>query len=94
MVIHVNVDGKPSNNATLRYYLSNTDGKIVASGIAKEPMTISSSNHNGNMVGKYIIQLSKDDTRRLSRGPNMLELFVVSFDAYKPYVVTKSIIAV
>ena len=94
MVIQVNVDGKPSNNATLRYYLSNADGKIVASGIAKELMSYSSNNNNGNMVGKYIIQLSDGDTRKLSRGPNILELFVVSFDAYKPYILTKSIIAI
>ena len=92
MVIHVDVDGKPSNNATLRYYLSNMDGKTVASGIATKS-TSSSSNDNNN-VGKYIIQLSNNDTRKLSRGSNQLELIVVSFDAYKPYIITKSIIAV
>jgi peptide/nickel transport system substrate-binding protein len=90
IIINVDVDGKPSDNATLRYYLSNTDGKIVTSGVA----TKSTSSSNNNNVGKYIIQLSNNDTRKLSRGPNQLELFVVSFDAYKPYIITKSIIAV
>jgi peptide/nickel transport system substrate-binding protein len=108
MVIQINVDGKPSNNAMLRYYLSNTDGKIVVSGVAK-PISASngvtsviSANINNNksvsnnmmMVGKYIIQLSSNDTKKLSRGPNTLELFAVSFDAYKPYIVTKTIIAI
>jgi peptide/nickel transport system substrate-binding protein len=74
MVIHVNVDGKPSNNATVYYYLSNTDGKVVAS-------------------GKFTIALSSSDTKKLSPGPNTLKLFAVSFEAYKPDIITKTIIA-
>jgi hypothetical protein len=70
-MVNVDVDGKPSDDATLRYYLSNMDGKIVASGVETKQM--SSSNSSGgntnsssnNNVGKYIIQLS--DTRKLSR---------------------------
>jgi peptide/nickel transport system substrate-binding protein len=101
IIINVDVDGKPSDDATLRYYLSNTDGKIIASGLATTQMGSSKSSTDGNTnsnsinnVGKYIIQLGDSDTRKLSRGPNQLELFVVSYDAYKPYIITKSIIAI
>jgi len=93
MVIHVNVDGKPSNNATVYYYLSNMDGKVVASGIAKPPLSSSNSSDRGT-IGKFAIGLSSSDTQKLSPGPNSLKLFAVSFDAYKPDIITKRIIAV
>jgi peptide/nickel transport system substrate-binding protein len=95
MVIHVNVDGKPSNNATVHYYLSNTDGKVIASGIAKPfPPLSSRSSSTTSTIGKFSIALSGSDTQKLSPGPNTLKLFAVSFDAYKPDIVTKTIIAV
>ena len=35
MVIKVNVDGTPSNNATVNYYLSNGLGNVIVSGVGK-----------------------------------------------------------
>ncbi|MBV9178970.1 MAG: hypothetical protein JO297_18225 [Nitrososphaeraceae archaeon] len=95
MVIHVNVDGKPSNNATVHYYLSNTNGKVVASGVAKpsSPPLSRGSSTGSTITGKFTIALSSSDTKKLSPGPNTLELFAVSFDAYKPDIITKTIIA-
>jgi peptide/nickel transport system substrate-binding protein len=90
MAIQVNVDGKPSNNATVHYYLSTGDGKVVASGIAKS----SSNRSSNNTVGKFTIGLGIDDTQKLRAGPNILKLFATSFDAYKPYIITKTVIAV
>jgi peptide/nickel transport system substrate-binding protein len=97
IVIHVNVDGKPSNNATVHYYLSNADGKVIASGIANPfpPLSSrSSSSSNTGTIGKFSVALGDSDTQKLSPGPNTLKLFAVSFDAYKPDIVTKTIIAV
>jgi hypothetical protein len=84
MIIKVNVDGKPSNNATINYYLSNSDGNVVISGSAK-PAT--------NAVGSFSISLDDKDTSKLSPGPDTLKIFASSFQAYKPDIITKLIIA-
>ena len=84
MIIKVNVDGKPSNNATINYYLSNSDGNVVISGLAK-PVT--------NAVGSFSINLDDKDTAKLSPGPDTLKIFASSFEAYKPDIITKLIIA-
>ena len=83
--VQVNVDGNPSNNATVNYYLSNSNGNVMISGMAKQPV--------GN-IGKFTINLSSNDTQKLSPGPNRLEIFAASPDAYKPDIITKTIIAV
>ncbi len=83
--VQVNVDGNPSNNATVNYYLSNSNGNVMIRGIAKQPV--------GN-IGKFTINLSCNDTQKLSPGPNRLEIFAASPDAYKPDIITKTIIAV
>jgi peptide/nickel transport system substrate-binding protein len=85
MIIKVNVDGKPSNNATINYYLSNSDGNVVISGLAK-PVT--------NAVGSFSINLDDKDTAKLSPGPDTLKIFASSFEAYKPDIITKLIIGV
>jgi len=84
MMIKVNVDGKPSNNSTINYYLSNSDGNVVIAGLAK-PVT--------NAVGSFSINLDGKDTAKLSPGPNTLKIFANSFEAYKPDIITKLIIA-
>ena len=83
-IIKVNVDGKPSNNATINYYLSNSDGNVVISGLAK-PVT--------NAMGSFSINLEGKDTAKLSPGPGTLKIFASSFEAYKPDIITKLIIA-
>jgi peptide/nickel transport system substrate-binding protein len=85
MIIKVNVDGKPSNNATINYYLSNSDGNVVICGLAK-PVT--------NAVGSFSINLDDKDTAKLSPGPDTLKIFASSFEAYKPDIITKLIIGV
>jgi len=85
MVIKVNVDGTPSNNATLNYYLSNGLGNVIVSGVGKP---ISST------IGSYSINLNSSDTNKLSTGPNTLKIFASSFDAYKPDILTRLVIAV
>jgi peptide/nickel transport system substrate-binding protein len=84
--LQVMVDGKPSNNATINYYFLNSSGNVVVSGVAK-PM-------DGTAVGRFPINLSDKDTQKLSAGPNTLKVFAASLDAYKPDIVTKTIVAI
>jgi peptide/nickel transport system substrate-binding protein len=85
MIIKVNVDGKPSNNVTLNYYLSNSDGNVILSGVGK-PID--------NTIGSFSINLGSNDTKKLSVGPDTLKIFASSFDAYKPDILTRLVIAV
>jgi peptide/nickel transport system substrate-binding protein len=85
MMLRVNVDGKPSNNATVNYYLSNSEGNVVVSGSGK-PMN--------NRIGSYSINLNSSETNKLSNGPATLKIFASSFDAYKPAIITRLVIAV
>ena len=84
--LQVIVDGKPSNNATVNYYFLNSSGNVVVSGVAK-PM-------DGTGLGRFPINLSDKDTQKLSPGPNTLKVFAASLDAYKPDIVTKTIVAI
>jgi peptide/nickel transport system substrate-binding protein len=83
--LQVSVDGKPSDNATINYYLSNSSGNVIISKIAKQIR---------GTEGKFMIELNDNDTKRLSIGPNILKMFAASPDAYKPDIVTKTVIAV
>jgi hypothetical protein len=44
-------------------------------------------------MGKFTIDLKDNDTQALSPGPNTIRMFAASPDAYKPDIVTKTIIA-
>jgi peptide/nickel transport system substrate-binding protein len=83
--LQVNIDGKPSNNATVNYYFSNSSGSVIISGMAKQMSAT---------VGRFAIDLSDNDTRKLSAGSNTLNVFAASLDAYKPDIVTKTIVAI
>jgi hypothetical protein len=85
MQLQVSVDGKPSDNATINYYLSNSSGNVIISRIAKQIR---------GTEGKFMIELNDNDTKRLSTGPNTLKIFAASPDAYKPDIVTKTVIAI
>jgi hypothetical protein len=91
------VDGKPSNNAIVNYYLSNSNGSVVLSGVAKPSSSSPTNNSNpttANNAGIFTIDLSSKDTAKLSTGPSILKIFANSLQAYKPYILTKTIIAV
>jgi hypothetical protein len=85
MQVQVSIDGKPSNNATVNYYLSNSSGNVAISGIAKQ---------TPGTIGKFTVDLKDNDTQRLSPGPNTIRMFAASPDAYKPDIVSKTIIAI
>jgi len=94
--MQVNVDGRPSDNAILNYYISNSSGSVVLSGMAKPAPTPPHSTSNSTIStqpGRFTINLSSMDTAKLSTGPTILKVFANSLEAYKPYILTKTIIA-
>ena len=85
LIVNVTVDAKPSNNATINYYISNRAGDVVLNGVAKA---------DNITAGKFLVQLEKQDTNKLTTGPNVIKVFANSYEAYKPDIVTKTILAI
>jgi len=78
---HVSVEGDPSTDAMLYYFLKNRNGNMVI---------------NGNVTpaanGSFQVSLSKNETRNLSVGPYELKLLAISNFALKPDIYTTSIV--
>ncbi|HEX2557356.1 MAG TPA: hypothetical protein VHK86_03465, partial [Nitrososphaera sp.] len=79
----VNVAGKPSNNATVYYFISDKDGKSILKGVAKQ----------GSNVGDFSVALQANDTSKLSPGPNQLSIFAYGNEALRPDIATGTILA-
>lgn len=77
----VKIDGDPSKDVKVYHFLKNSNGNVVVRG------DVSPSSD-----GKFQINLSKDDTMKLSAGTNELKLLAISNLALKPDVYTTSII--
>jgi peptide/nickel transport system substrate-binding protein len=72
--VKISINGSPTDNASLRYFISDKNGKLVGYG-----------NGTGTEeLGRYLIYLTENQTRELSYGPNRLEMFVHSNEALKP----------
>lgn len=82
LVAKISTNRVPSDNIILRYFLSNKDGKLIVQGNGTQ----------GNEEGKYLINLSENETKMLSYGPNQLEIFAHSNDALKSDVYTTTLI--
>lgn len=82
--VFVSIDGKPSKNSSVYYFISDKDGRTVISGNT----TISDEN------GRYSINIPKDETAALSTGPSLLKIFAVSNTAYRPDIHSTTLIAV
>jgi peptide/nickel transport system substrate-binding protein len=71
--VKISINGSPTNNASLRYFISDKDGKLVTHG-----------NGTGtDHLGEYLVYLNENQTRQLSFGPNRLEMFVHGTEALK-----------
>lgn len=73
----VNVGGKPSNDVIVNFFISNKDDRVVVQGVAK-------TSSGDNKLGAYSIILDRNNTSKLSIGPNTLKIFVNSRYAFKP----------
>jgi peptide/nickel transport system substrate-binding protein len=82
--VTVSVAGKPTQNASVFYFISDKDGRTVVSG--------NTSISDGN--GKYSIEIPANKTALLSTGPSILKIFAISDSAYRPDIQSTTLIAV
>lgn len=82
--VTLQVDGKPSGDAQVSYFISNKAGSVVAKGIAR-PVE--------GKAGIFAIDVPAADTARMSAGPNQIKVFASSNEAFKPHIVTATVIA-
>ncbi|MDP9196971.1 MAG: ABC transporter substrate-binding protein [Thermoproteota archaeon] len=78
------VNGTPSNNVSIVYFISDRDGKVLFQGMAEK----------SDEVGEYVVNLTGNQTKHFSRGPNELKIFVNSNEALKPDIYSTTIIAI
>ena len=83
MTVNVQVDGQPSNDATVDYFIFDKDGKIAVKGAGET---------SGN-VGEFAIDISGEQTSKLSPGPNQLKVFASSMNALRPDITENTILA-
>ena len=76
------VNGSPSNNVTVVYFISDKDGKLLVQGNAEKT----------DQMGHYVVHLSGNQTKHFSQGPNEFKMFVQSYDALKPDIFATTII--
>jgi len=82
--VTVSIEGRPAENASVFYFVSDKDGRTVISG--------NTSVSDGN--GKYSIEIPTNKTALLQTGPSTLKIFAVSDSAYRPDIQTTTLIAV
>lgn len=83
MIVGVEVDGEPSSDATVDYFIFDKNGSIAIKGKA-EPSGDS---------GDFRIDLSGEETSKLSAGPSRLRVFASSNDALRPDITENTILA-
>jgi peptide/nickel transport system substrate-binding protein len=81
--ITLQVDGKPSNDAEVSYFVSNKAGNVVIKGTAKA---------TADRAGTFKIDMPAAETAKLSAGPNQVKVFASSNQAFKPDIATATII--
>lgn len=80
----VSMGGKPADNASVFYFVSDKDGRNVISG--------NTTFSDGN--GKYTIEIPPNKTALIPTGPSTMKIFVMSDSAYRPDIQTTTLIAV
>ena len=87
--ISIKVNGQPTNDALVNYFVSDRDGQLVVHG--QVPPT---NNTGNNPSGTYEINIQGNETSKLSVGPNTLKIFATSKEAYRPAVATNILLAI
>ncbi|MFZ0557081.1 MAG: ABC transporter substrate-binding protein [Nitrososphaeraceae archaeon] len=82
--VAVSIGGKPAENASVFYFISDKDGRTVISG--------NTTASTGS--GKYSIEIPANKTALLPTGPSTMKIFAVSDSAYRPDIQTTTLIAV
>ncbi len=87
--ISIKVNGQPSNDALVNYFVSDRDGRLVVHGQVQP-----TNNTGNNPSGTYEINIQGNETSKLSVGPNTLKIFATSKEAYRPAVATNILLAI
>jgi peptide/nickel transport system substrate-binding protein len=83
MTVSVEVDGQPSSDATVDYFIFDKNDDIAIKGKAKP----------SGSAGEFRIDISGEETSRLSSGPSQLKIFASSNDALRPDITENTILA-
>jgi peptide/nickel transport system substrate-binding protein len=84
--VMLQVDGKPSNDAQVSYFVSDKSGSVVVKGAVAPAQ--------GKDEGTFEIDIPASETAKMSAGPNQIKVFASSNQAFKPHIVTATIIIV
>ena len=87
--ISIKVNGQPTNDALVNYFVSDRDGQLVVHGHVQP-----TNNTDNNPSGIYEINIQGNETSKLSVGPNTLKIFATSKEAYRPAVATNILLAI
>jgi peptide/nickel transport system substrate-binding protein len=83
MTVSVEVDGQPSSDATVNYFIFDKDGAVAVQGMA-EP---------SGAAGEFLIEISGEETANLSAGPSRLRVFASSNEALRPDITENTVLA-
>jgi hypothetical protein len=83
MTVNVQVDGQPSSNATVDYFVFDKNGKVAIEGKAAP----------SGSTGEFKIDISGEETSKLSAGPSRLRVFASSNEALRPAITENTILA-
>jgi peptide/nickel transport system substrate-binding protein len=84
ITVNLQIDGKPSSDVTVNYFISNKNGNVVVRGEAQPAP---------GSAGSFGLNLTPDDTSKLTPGPNQLKIFANSKYAFRPDIATNTILA-
>jgi peptide/nickel transport system substrate-binding protein len=87
--ISITVNGRPTNDALINYFVSDRDGRLVVHGQVQP-----TNNTSNNASGIYEINIQGNETSKLSMGPNTLKIFATSREAYRPAISTNILLAI
>jgi peptide/nickel transport system substrate-binding protein len=79
--VTVTVDGKPSSDAEVNYFISNKAGNVVVKGAAKP-----------GKAGTFTIDIPASQTAKLSVGPNQFKVFASGNQAFKPDIASVTVL--
>jgi peptide/nickel transport system substrate-binding protein len=83
MTVSVEVDGQPSSDATVNYFIFDKDGAVAVQGMAD----------SSGAAGEFLIEISGEETAKLSAGPSRLRVFASSNEALRPDITENTVLA-
>jgi peptide/nickel transport system substrate-binding protein len=92
--ISIKVNGKPTNDILVNYFVSDRDGRLIIHGQAQPPSSPPTNSTSNKPSGIYEINIQGNETSKLSLGPNTLKIFATSKEAYRPAILSRILLAI